>query len=287
MNVLVIGGTRFIGIHLVNKLLSEGNKVTIATRGQTSDTFGESVNRLIIERTDSESISSALNGKHFDVVYDSLAYCSNDIKCLFDSLSCNRYIQTSSLSVYSNLKNQICESDFNPETYPLKWCFRNDYTYDEIKRQAECALFQQYHIPSVSVRFPYVIGTDDYTNRLYFYVECVMKSIPMYVDNLTEKMAFINSNEAGDFLAFLAKSNFQGSINAASYGTISLAEIIDFIEIKTGVKAVFSNDGKKAPYNGATEYSLNLRKSEEIGYKFSHINTWIYDLLDFYYDSIF
>lgn len=34
MNILVIGGTRFFGIHMVNELLTAGYDVTIATRGR-------------------------------------------------------------------------------------------------------------------------------------------------------------------------------------------------------------------------------------------------------------
>ena len=33
MKILVIGGTRYFGIHMVNKLLEQGHAVTIATRG--------------------------------------------------------------------------------------------------------------------------------------------------------------------------------------------------------------------------------------------------------------
>lgn len=34
MNILVIGGTRYFGIHMVNKLLEQGHDITIATRGK-------------------------------------------------------------------------------------------------------------------------------------------------------------------------------------------------------------------------------------------------------------
>ncbi len=39
MNILVIGGTRFMGKHLVLELIKSGHKVTIATRGRTADPF--------------------------------------------------------------------------------------------------------------------------------------------------------------------------------------------------------------------------------------------------------
>lgn len=80
MNILVIGGTRFFGIHMVNELLTAGHDVTIATRGKASDSFGDKVKRIFLERTKEESVREALSGTHYDVVIDKIAYCSNDIK---------------------------------------------------------------------------------------------------------------------------------------------------------------------------------------------------------------
>lgn len=45
MKILVIGGTRFFGIHMVNELLEKGHDVTIATRGISSDEYGDKVKR--------------------------------------------------------------------------------------------------------------------------------------------------------------------------------------------------------------------------------------------------
>ena len=281
MDILVLGGTRFMGVHLVKYLLVAGYQVTIATRGKTPDKFGDQVHRITLDRDSADSIAHALKDRSFDVVYDSNAYCSNHVKYLLDVVKCKRYIAISSLSVYPQIKNQLVEADFDPISYPLKWCGREDFTYDEIKRQAESAIFQAYpHLPSVAVRFPYVIGKDDYTKRLYFYVEHVVKSIPMYVDNLDEKMAFVHSCEAGEFLSWLADQAFYGTINAASDGQVSLLEIIQYVEDKVGKRAIFSEDGKRAPYNGTPAYSMDLGKAEAIGFAFSKLDTWLYALLD-------
>ena len=51
MNILVIGGTRFFGVHMVNALLKNGHNVTIATRGITADNFGDKVTRVMLDRT--------------------------------------------------------------------------------------------------------------------------------------------------------------------------------------------------------------------------------------------
>lgn len=55
MRTFVIGGTRFFGKHLVYQLLGAGHDVTIITRGQTAQPFGDDVQHntlLWINRTD-------------------------------------------------------------------------------------------------------------------------------------------------------------------------------------------------------------------------------------------
>lgn len=287
MNVLVIGGTRLIGRHLVKYLSEDGHNVTIANRGITPDNFGDKVKRLVLERTSAESISEALEGKAFDVVYDSLAFSSNDVKVLLDAVKCKKYIMTSTVSVYHNYTVQMKESDFEPEKYPLKWLWRKDDSYNEVKRQAECALYQVYKdIPSIAARFPYVAGEDDYTKRLLFYVSNTAKSVPMSIDNIDERMSFIESGEAGKFLAALAYSGFCGKINASSQGTASIGEIIRYTEEKTGAKAVLTRTGENAPYNGTKTHSMDLKKAKDLGFEFSSLDSWLYELIDRLLDKL-
>ena len=92
MKILVIGGTRFFGIHTVNELIENGHDVTIATRGKTSDEYGDKVKRIIFERTNETSVREALTGTHWDVVIDKIAYCSNDIRYVMDVVDCDKYI---------------------------------------------------------------------------------------------------------------------------------------------------------------------------------------------------
>jgi nucleoside-diphosphate-sugar epimerase len=283
MNVLVLGGTRFVGMHMVNNLLEKGHNVTIATRGKAKDTFGEKITRVIIERTNPDSISEVLGNTYIDVVCDNLAYSSNDVKYLLDSIKCGRYIMTSSASVYIRQHMDTKESEFDSLLYPLKWCSRQDYHYDEIKRQAECALFQAYsQFPAVAVRYPYVIGEDDYTQRLYFYVEQIIKGNPMNIDNINEQIGFIRSIEAGDFLAWVAEQKFIGSINGNNIGSISLQEILHYVEEKIGKKAKLSEDGLSGPYNGQKSFSLDVERANSLGYSFTPLNEWIYELIDRY-----
>lgn len=286
MKVLVIGGTRYFGIHTVNALLQRGHDVTVATRGRAADPFGGNVSRITLERTDPDSMKAALKGSHFDVVIDKIAYCSNDIKYALDVLDCDRYVYMSTTSVYKSKHIDTKESDFDSENIPFVWCDRLAFGYEDIKRHAECALFQAYHdVSAAAVRYPFVIGKDDYTKRLLFYVEHVISQTPMYIDNIDCKMGFLRSDEAGRFMAFLAENDFVGAVNGCSGGVISMREVIDYVERKTGKKAVLSESGEPAPYNGEPEYSINTDKARILGFDFSQLSDWIYDLLDYYIDT--
>ncbi len=283
MNILVVGGTRFFGVHLVESLLKDGHEVTILTRGKAKDSFGNKVKRLLVDRTDTDSLSYNLAGKEYDVVYDNIAYSSNDVKKLLDIVKCNRYIVTSSASIYSNWHMELKEEEFDPLTHPLKWCDRTDDTYDEIKRQVECATFTEYkNIPSVAVRFPLVIGEDDYTKRLYFYVEHVVKEIPMNVNNMDASICYVDSKEAGSFLAWLAGKPHTGAINGCNYGTKKISEVIDYVKDKTGKLPIYHEDGDVGPYNGSESFCLSGDKCRQWGYEFTNLDDWFYKLLDTY-----
>lgn len=283
MKILVLGGTRFFGIPMVEELLRQGHEVTVATRQRNKDPFGDAVRRIQVERTDPLGMAKAFRGKRYDVVYDKIAYCSNDIKYAMEAIDCRKYIYMSSTAVYEPKKPDTREEDFDALDRKLVWCDRRDFPYDEVKRQAECALWQVYGDRDwIAVRYPFVLGEDDYTERLLFYVEHVMKSVPMNIDNVDARMSYIRSDEAGKFLAFLADRDFRGAVNGSAHGSLSLRDITGYVERKTGGKACLDPAGEAAPYNGEPEYSICVDRAEELGFRFSDINDWIYELIDFY-----
>ncbi len=283
MKILVIGGTRFFGIPMVNALLEAGHDITIATRGRAADPFGERVQRIRLERTDAQSMKDALQGRFYDVIIDKIAYCSNDIRSLMEAAKFGKYIYMSSTAVYAPKRMNTVESDFDGMGGELRWCDRGEGTYSEVKRQAEYALWQQYGDKNwIAVRYPFVIGRDDYTNRLAFYVEHVIKGISMYIDDLDAQMSFIRSDEAGEFMAFLVDKDLTGAVNGASGQTISIREILTYVESKMGTKAILNETGEPAPYNGEAPYSINTDAATGLGYRFSNLKDWIYELLDEY-----
>ena len=65
-NVLVIGGTLFIGRALVRRLLARGDRVTILHRGEGTP-FGSQVEEIRCDRNDTESTAQAISSRPFEL----------------------------------------------------------------------------------------------------------------------------------------------------------------------------------------------------------------------------
>lgn len=283
--VLVIGGTRYFGVTLVKSLLKKGYDVTILTRGLVKDEFGENIKRLNIDRNDIKELERTLKNKEFDIIYDNIAYCADDVLDIFKAVgNVKKYILTSSGSVYEKC-NFVKEEDFNPYKYEIKHGNRNDFDYSTGKRLAEAAVFQNFNGKGIAVRFPIVLGVNDYTKRLKFYVDAIFAEKAININNLDSEFCFINEKSAGEFLAFLAESSLEGPINACDRSVIKIGEIVHYIEQKTGKKAIITSDGMAAPYNGGM-FTMNAAKAYSLGYEFLDLNKYIYKLIDFYCDNI-
>ncbi len=281
MNILVVGGTRFFGIPMVRKLIADGHDVTLATRGQHTDRFGSSVQRITLDKTDESSVKSALCGKSFDVVIDKVAYSSNDVRSLLKHARCQKYIQMSSCAVYQSEHLNITENEFDPKSIALKWLDRPaDYALG--KRLAERAALEFMNERScVFVRFPVVLGENDYTGRLAFYAQHICGGLPMHIQNINAKTSYIHETQAGEFIAKLVDTDISGAVNGCSDGIVSQRDIIGYIEKKSEKQAIISRGGDNAPYDDVcTDKSYDCTKAKSLGSAFSDISSYLYSLLD-------
>ena len=281
MNILVIGGTKFFGIPMVNALLKKGHKVTVATRGNTKFSFDGTVEQIIFDKNDPKSVAAALGKKEFDLTIDKIAYSSNDVRSLLQNAPCKKYIQMSTCAVYKKIHTDTKEEEFDAASHPLKWTDRLD-DYAETKRLAERAALE--FLPASDcafVRYPVVLGPNDYTGRLRFYLEHIKEQKPMFIDDMEMDSPFIHETEAGEFIAHLAENFAPGPFNGCSNGTVKISKIVSYMEEKLGKKAVLEKSGEPAPYNGLpANRSINTQKAQATGFKFYDLESWLYKLID-------
>ncbi|TVY07151.1 redoxin domain-containing protein [Paenibacillus cremeus] len=228
MKILVLGGTTFFGRRLVHLLLGEGHDVTIATRGQTPDDFGDAVTRIKVDRTNQDAMREAFGNCYYDVVYDQICFNPQDAKIALGAFGnrVKRYVITSSMAVYNSKDTEITEDDFMPEQYNYDLDAQK-YAYAEGKRQAEAYFFRNAAFPVVSVRVAMVVsGTDDYTGRFDYYVRHVAEHKSIGVLESEHPITYVTAWDAAEFLHFIGtKSDFVGPINAANNGYLSIQEL--------------------------------------------------------------
>lgn len=280
-DVLVVGGTKFMGVKLVEELLKRGNNVTIATRGNRPDQFGSFVNRLRMDVSDAESVKNALEGKHFDVVFDNLAYNSTNANNILSNVSCGKYVQLSSVEVYAN---KFCidmkESDFDPLAIKPELC-TDSAGYVKGKQQAEAYAYQKYPGKKiVTVRIPYVSPTE----RLGYYCKNIIDGKPMNIPDLSRAFTMIRTSDVGEFLPWIAAQDITGPVNFAGDGYITVQSILSYIEKKTGKKAIIDKKGKPAPFSvfKETSFSMNMDKIKALGYTPVSLYDWFWNDIDTY-----
>lgn len=279
---LVFGGTRFFGVNLIDSLLAKGVHVTVATRQNSEDSFGDKVERLKVDRFDEASVKNAVDGREWDVVFDQLCFSSEDAEIIANTLTgkMKRYVFTSTLSVY-DYGEEMAEEVFDPYSYEVKMVNRQEVSYQEGKRQAEAYFFQKATFPVVAMRIPIVLGEEDYTERLLHYVKSSKEGKSVYFPNPEAKMCFVHQREAGEFLSWVAEVDFTGPINVCANGYISMEALMRLIEAKTGKSIIITDDKLESPYAITETWTLSNEKATKLGYQFTNLQEWLPGLIEY------
>lgn len=283
--ILVLGGTRFFGKRLVELLLEDPeNDVVILTRGTTVDPFGDRLRRIHADRTHPDELAAAIGNQMWDVVYDNICYSPDEAMaaCRIFNNKTNRYILTSSQSVYDPSPEILREDRFDPGAYPIQGGGKVDLPYSEAKRQAEAVFLQQAAFPVAAVRFPIVLGVDDYTRRLHFHIEHVRQGEPIGIPNPEARISFIRSDEAANILLWLGRSSLTGPVNACSDGFITIGEMISLIEQAAGRQAVVqtgTEDRHMSPFGIGQSWYMDTAKAQAAGCSFLSLSDWLPELV--------
>ncbi len=170
MRILVIGGTRFVGRHVVASALAAGHDVTVFHRGRTGGDLFPDVERRIGDRD--EDLSVLADGR-WDATVDTCAYLPRQVQTLADALGerGGHYLLVSSVSAYASPATRGFGEDA-----PL--AVLDDPTVEEVtgesygglKALCERAAVDRFGPSTTVVRPTYVVGPDDYTWRFPWWV---------------------------------------------------------------------------------------------------------------------
>ncbi|MBI3072266.1 MAG: NAD-dependent epimerase/dehydratase family protein [Deltaproteobacteria bacterium] len=287
MKVLVIGGNRFFGKRLVALLLEQvGTEVTLLNRGRMNDGFENRVARIKLDRQQLRPAHPALENHRWDVVFDQVCYDAREAQSACETFNgrVGKLIFVSSQSVYGP-GPALPESAFDPRAHSFGRAFTRDEDYGEAKRQAEAVYFRAATFPVSAVRFPIVLGEDDYTERLKFHVDHILQGKPVFFPNLDARISLIRSADAALFLKALASSYATGPINCCAQDPIPVRRIIETIEARTGKRAHIarrSDEGDDSPFGVERDWFMSTAKLTTYGFSAQPIDGWLAALIDRY-----
>ena len=101
MKLLILGGTRFLGRHLVDAALARAHEITLFNRGKTNPDLYTEIETIIGDRDDGLDV---LDGRQWDAVIDTCGYFPRVVRASAQKLAglVKHYIFISSISVYAD-----------------------------------------------------------------------------------------------------------------------------------------------------------------------------------------
>jgi nucleoside-diphosphate-sugar epimerase len=293
-NILVFGGTRFIGRLLVQRLLQAGHRVTIATRGYAPDPFGAQVTRVRVDRRNELAMKSLFADARFDIVFDQLCYSPLDaaiaVRCFGGKVG--RYVMTSTIDVYRHLGfrngKALAETDLAIEALPIdtRYPWHDPRLAVECyvagKVQAEAYLARDGSLPLVTPRLGHVLGgPEDFTGRLAHYVELARMRGTLHYARRDAAQSFLSVQAAADFLAWTGVQEFTGPVNAASDGALSAAQLHervgDVLDTPVALRQAKApaEPGQLSPFDLPGAMVMDTSRAKALGYRFDHTDDWL------------
>lgn len=213
LKILILGGTGFIGPHLVRYAVSRGHQVTTFTRGRRDADLPDGVIRLTGDRNGQ---LDSLRGGKWDAVIDDSATNPDWVRQSTELLrdATNAYLFTSSTGVYyPYLKRGYTESDM-PH---LEMADPKDgsESFGVNKAQCEQHVLRVFGNKGVVVRPTYIVGPGDTSDRFpYWPVRLAKGGEVMAPGKKDDPVAFIDVRDLAEFMVKLLEDRRGGIYNA-------------------------------------------------------------------------
>lgn len=170
MRILVIGGTRFIGVYLTELLMKAGHEVVLFNRGNHAAPAG--VGQIIGDRTNSTQLQEKLAPESFDVVFDNNGRELTDTQPLAEIFQgrVKHFVYMSSAGVY-------LKSDQMPH---LEGDAVDPKSRHKGKHETE-AYLKQLGIPFTSIRPTYIYGPQNYNPLESWFFDRIVRDRPICI----------------------------------------------------------------------------------------------------------
>ncbi len=296
MKILVIGGTGFIGTHVLRRLVGNGHNVAVFHRGQTETELLPSVQHIYGKRKDLSTFLADFKRFAPDVVLDLIPYVEQDALILMDTFCsmAKRIVAITSMDVYAAYGRLTGSENGEPEQMafdedaPLRSNFypyreyaqsSDDLVYNYDKILVERVVMNDSKLPGTVLRLPKVYGCGDNQHRAFEYVKRMDDGRPAIL--LEERKAqwrwtrgYMENVAAAIVLAVMNEQSANRIYNVGEVDALTEAEWVRSIGRAAGWNGqVFSLPRDILPNHLAEDYDYRhdlaantSRIREELGY---------------------
>jgi 2'-hydroxyisoflavone reductase len=252
MKILVIGGTRFLGRHLVEAGLRHAHHLTLFHRGQHQAPALTEVEIILGDRNHD---LDKLTGQTWDAVIDTCGFLPRSVKASSERLS-------SSIGVYVFISSQSVYADVSipgvDETAPLKTLTPEQLEeanaiddssgtaygqlYGGLKALCEQALLQTISDRALIIRPGLIVGPHDYTDRFTYWVMRVARGGEVLAPGPPDRFVqFIDARDLAEWIMSMIERTRSGIYNASgSPGTITMENVLTESNKVNAGSAVFT-----------------------------------------------
>ncbi len=237
MDLLIIGGTNFLGPALVAEALASGHRLTLFNRGQSRSNFKADAETIIGDR---ETDLQRLAGRKWDAVIDTCGYLPRLVglsaKALYGQVG--HYTFLSTLSVYPLLGG--ANRDESADVLTLEDESVEEVTgetYGPLKVLCEAAVQANFPAKTLIIRSGLIVGPRDPTNRFTYWVTRTAKGGQAIAPPAEQPIQFIDARDLAAFTLRRVEARAAGT-----YNVTGLARRMTFGELLPLAKKALDSD---------------------------------------------
>ena len=226
MNLLLLGGTRFVGRHLADAALSRGHRVTTFTRGRNASP-ADGAQSLLGDRDPRVGAGlAALGGRAFDAVVDLSGYVPRVVDASARLLRAQvaHYVFVSSVSAYADLSQPGVDEDAPLAVLDDPASEEVIRHYGALKAACERVVHDVFDVGATIIRPGLIVGPLDATDRFGYWVARFMQPSLLGTRGPSavvpappaRPIQLIDARDLAAWIVDLVERGRRGTFNAAS-----------------------------------------------------------------------
>lgn len=240
MRILILGGTGFIGPHLVERARERGHTLTLYNRGKTNSGLFPDIEQLHGDRNEPGGLD-VLADREWDVAIDTNGYFPKQARasCKLLAPSVRSYCFISSVSVYADFSKTGMAEDA-----PLAQSGVDDApritgeNYGAFKALCEAAAEQNFPGRALLIRPGYIVGPGDPTDRFTYWPVRVARGGALCAPGRpADPVQFIDVRDLAAFTIGALEQRKAGAYNATGPAApLGLGTLIERCAARTSAK---------------------------------------------------